>query len=75
MEYGCGQIVPGAVPAGTKVSATLYNVQGQAISTVSNEESGHNLEWDTQNLENGRYYVLVRAAGQSETRPLVKLSN
>jgi len=64
------------LPSESHVSLTVFNVRGEAISTLVDETRGaglHHVTWDGRNHPSGVYFYQVNAPGFSETRKMIML--
>jgi hypothetical protein len=62
------------IPTSGFVSLKVYNIRGQEITTLVNEEmsqGNHKVEWKPENLSSGIYFYKFETKGYQETRKLV----
>ena len=58
----------------SKVRLSVYNILGQEVTTLVNEEKGaghHSVLWDASQQASGIYFYKLEAGSYSETRKMM----
>jgi hypothetical protein len=64
------------LPMASQVSLTVYNVNGQAVETLVNEQrpaGTFNVSFDGSRLSSGMYFYTLNAGAFSETKKMMLL--
>jgi hypothetical protein len=62
-----------SIPSTTSVQLKIYNILGNEIATIVNEEQpagNYNIEYDASNLPSGIYFYTLTTKGFSETKKM-----
>jgi len=64
------------LPQGAYVSLTIYNIAGQRVTTLVNEEQQagyHEVNWDGKGMASGIYFYRIQAGQFTQTRKMILL--
>jgi hypothetical protein len=72
--FNAQTVIEYTLPDNSPVNLTIYDIKGQKISTLINENQSagkHQIIWDGGNLSSGVYFYKLRAGDYRETRKMV----